>query len=65
MLQLLVDFVPNHMAVDHPWTKERPELIMQGSENSLNREPQNFFKVVSALCITRARCDCVLAQRAR
>lgn len=44
-LRLLVDFVPNHMAVDHPWTKERPELIMQGSENSLNREPQNFFKV--------------------
>ena len=41
----MVDFVPNHMAVDHPWTKNRPELLIQGSENSVHREPQNFFKV--------------------
>mmetsp|Transcript_15652 Transcript_15652/g.30903 ORF Transcript_15652/g.30903 Transcript_15652/m.30903 type:complete len:533 (-) Transcript_15652:197-1795(-) len=44
-MRLVVDFVPNHMAVDHPWTKTRPELLVQGSENSLSREPQNFFKV--------------------
>lgn len=44
-LRLIVDFVPNHMAVDHPWTKEKPELLIQGSQNSLNREPQNFFRV--------------------
>ena len=44
-LRLMVDFVPNHMAVDHPWTSSRPELLIQGSENSLQREPQNFFKV--------------------
>jgi len=50
--QLLLDFVPNHMAVDHPWTKERPELLMQGSENSVKREPQNFFKVLIAVVST-------------
>ena len=44
-LRLMVDFVPNHMAVDHPWTKDRPELLIQGSENSLKHSPQNFFKV--------------------
>lgn len=44
-MRLVLDFVPNHMAVDHPWTTQRPELLIQGSENSLNREPQNFFKV--------------------
>ena len=44
-LRLMVDFVPNHMAVDHPWTKSHPELLIQGSDNSLRREPQNFFKV--------------------
>ena len=37
-LRLMVDFVPNHMAVDHPWTKSHPELLIQGSENSLRRE---------------------------
>ena len=45
MWQLMLDFVPNHMAVDHPWTTQKPELLMQGSDNSLGREPQNFFKV--------------------
>lgn len=44
-LRLMIDFVPNHMAVDHPWTKEKPELLVQGSENSLKHSPQNFFKV--------------------
>ena len=44
-LRLMVDFVPNHMAVDHPWTKTRPELLIQGSDNSVKREPQNFFRV--------------------
>lgn len=41
-----VDFVPNHLAVDHPWTKEAPELLIQGSDNSRNEQPQNFFKVI-------------------
>jgi hypothetical protein len=40
-----IDFVPNHLAVDHPWTKEAPELLVQGSDNSRNEQPQNFFKV--------------------
>jgi len=33
------------MAVDHPWTKNKPDLLIQGSENSLKHSPQNFFKV--------------------
>jgi maltooligosyltrehalose synthase len=36
-MRLIVDFVPNHMAVDHPWTTQKPQLLIQGSENSLNR----------------------------
>jgi len=44
-LRLMVDFVPNHLAVDHPWTKDKPELLIQGSEQSQREQPQNFFKV--------------------
>mmetsp|Transcript_63144 Transcript_63144/g.131299 ORF Transcript_63144/g.131299 Transcript_63144/m.131299 type:complete len:550 (-) Transcript_63144:271-1920(-) len=44
-IRLILDFVPNHMAVDHTWTVDRPELLVQGSEDDLAREPQNFFKV--------------------
>jgi hypothetical protein len=28
-LKLLLDFVPNHLGLDHPWVKERPELFVQ------------------------------------
>ena len=28
-MKLLLDFVPNHVGVDHSWVKERPELFVQ------------------------------------
>ncbi len=28
-LKLLLDFVPNHVGVDHPWTREQPDLFVQ------------------------------------
>ena len=30
-LRLLLDFVPNHMALDHPWVGEHPEYYIQGT----------------------------------
>ncbi|MDQ2696069.1 MAG: alpha-amylase family glycosyl hydrolase [Pseudomonadota bacterium] len=42
-LRLILDFVPNHLAVDHPWVKEHPERLVEGSPDQLEREPQNFF----------------------
>jgi glycosidase len=43
-LSLMLDFVPNHMGPDHPWIKEHPEYFMQGTQNDLERSPQNYFK---------------------
>ena len=31
-IKLLLDFVPNHLGLDHPWITERPELFVQRSE---------------------------------
>lgn len=28
-LRLLLDFVPNHLGVDHPWTREQPDRFVQ------------------------------------
>jgi Alpha amylase, catalytic domain len=28
-MKLILDFVPNHLGFDHPWTAERPELFVQ------------------------------------
>jgi Alpha amylase, catalytic domain len=41
-LRLLLDFVPNHMALDHPWVNQHPEYFVAGSEGDLTRAPQNY-----------------------
>ena len=41
-LKLMLDFVPNHTAPDHPWVSEHPEYYVNGTEQDLAREPQNY-----------------------
>jgi alpha amylase-like protein len=31
-LRLMLDFVPNHTALDHPWTKTHPDFYVEGSD---------------------------------
>jgi glycosidase len=44
-LRLLLDYVPNHTALDHPWVRSHPEYYIHGSENDLAREPHNYRRV--------------------
>jgi hypothetical protein len=44
-LKLMLDFVPNHMAPDHPWIDERPEFFVHGGETDLARSPRNYCRV--------------------
>ncbi|MGH7222668.1 MAG: alpha-amylase family glycosyl hydrolase [Gemmataceae bacterium] len=46
-LRLLLDFVPNHSALDHAWTQSHPEFYVAGSEEDLAREPHNWQRIVS------------------
>src|SRR6476659_4418415 len=41
-LKLMLDFVPNHMGLGHPWVEAHPEYFIQGSELDLSRSPQNY-----------------------
>jgi hypothetical protein len=41
-LKLLLDFVPNHMGLDHPWVEDHPEYFIPGTELDLARAPQNY-----------------------
>lgn len=41
-LLLMLDFVPNHMALDHPWVETHPEYFVRGSELDLARAPKNY-----------------------
>ncbi len=42
-LRLLLDFVPNHVATDHPWIFEHPEYFVQGTPGDLIRTQGEFF----------------------
>lgn len=42
-LRLILDFVPNHVAPDHPWATEHPEYFVQGTDQDLQRDPASFF----------------------
>ena len=44
-LGLILDFVPNHVAPDHPWLAEHPEYFVRGDEADLERDPASFVRV--------------------
>ena len=46
-VKLLLDFVPNHMAPDHPWVNEHPDYFVHGAESDLARAPQNYCRMQS------------------
>ena len=41
-LRLMLDFVPNHTALDHPWVEDHPEYYVAGTELDLERAPRNY-----------------------
>jgi hypothetical protein len=41
-LRLMLDFVPNHTGLDHPWVDDHPEYYIAGTEGDLARAPQNY-----------------------
>jgi hypothetical protein len=48
-LGLILDFVPNHTAPDHPWLGEHPDYYLHGTEDDLAREPQNYCRIGDAV----------------
>ena len=44
-LKLMLDFVPNHMALDHPWVENHPEYFVAGTEKLLTQQPHNYIRI--------------------
>ena len=44
-LKLMLDFVPNHTAIDHDWVVKHPEFYVRATELELVREPMNYVRV--------------------
>ena len=44
-IKLMLDFVPNHTAPDHPWVKTHPDFYVPGNEVALSASPHNYMRV--------------------
>lgn len=44
-LKLMLDFVPNHMAPDHPWINDHYDHFVSGTQNDLEKTPQNYTRI--------------------
>ncbi|MFD5756039.1 alpha-amylase family glycosyl hydrolase [Streptomyces sp. NPDC127044] len=43
-VRLILDYVPNHVAPDHPWLTERPDRLVRGTPDELARAPEAFLE---------------------
>jgi len=44
-MKLMLDFVPNHMAPDHPWINDHPRFFIHGTEEDLERAPDHYTRI--------------------
>jgi glycosidase len=42
-LRLLLDYVPNHVALDHPWVHDNPDFMILGKTKDAAERPGDFF----------------------
>ncbi len=43
-IRLILDFVPNHVAPDHPWVTRHPEYFVQGNTDDARNDPASFVE---------------------
>lgn len=44
-MRLILDWVPNHVAPDHPWVIEHPEYFIRGTEEDLRNDSSSFLEI--------------------
>jgi len=44
-IRLILDYVPNHVAIDHMWTLEKSDLFISGTLQDLMTKPYEYFSI--------------------
>ncbi|MEJ2249481.1 MAG: alpha-amylase family glycosyl hydrolase [Candidatus Lokiarchaeota archaeon] len=42
-IKLILDYVPNHVAIDHLWTLEKSNIFIEGTKEDLENDPEGYF----------------------
>ena len=48
-MNLILDFVPNHVAPDHPWVAECPEYFIRGKADDARSDPSSFVDICGTI----------------
>lgn len=43
-MRLILDFVPNHVAPDHPWVVSNPAFFINGTIKEMKKNPDNWYR---------------------
>jgi glycosidase len=54
-LALLLDFVPNHLALDHPWTFSHPQWFVRGKDADIHLHPDWFYSPDGQIYLAHGR----------
>jgi len=49
-VNLVLDFVPNRVAPDHPWATEHPEYFIRGNSDDIRNGPSSYIGVCGRVC---------------
>lgn len=44
-IKLMLDYVPNHVAIDHLWTLEKSDMFIKGTLEDLMTKPYDYFSI--------------------
>jgi glycosidase len=48
-MKLILDFVPNHIAMDHVWVNSHPEFLIPGDNLDILRSPREYFQASNGI----------------
>jgi hypothetical protein len=46
---IMLDYVPNHVGIDHTWVTEHPDYFLTGTEHELAKHPEAFVQTAGGI----------------